>query len=159
MAEITITFNNQVPAPALGYVVKYREAGTGPWNQVTPNPSGSPVVISGLPADKRWEGTIQAKCSLNTSSPEIPWEVDDRIANEHAVNGLGQTAEEACLNDPATEIPLIWSPCAVISGGCVLYTNVEMTARLQGYLFIILNGSLWEMDLNGTIIQFATVQC
>jgi hypothetical protein len=61
MATLTLSFvsNNN---PTNGYIVKYREVGTSQYTTVTPNPTGSPVLISSLGAGVSYEGTIQADC-------------------------------------------------------------------------------------------------
>lgn len=61
MANLTINFvttNN----PTNGYVVKYRQVGTTAYTTVSPNPTGTPVLITGLGAGASYEGTIQADC-------------------------------------------------------------------------------------------------
>lgn len=61
MATLTINFtsNNN---PTNGYIVKYRQVGTSQYTTVSPNPTGSPVLITGLGAGMSYEGTIQADC-------------------------------------------------------------------------------------------------
>lgn len=61
MATLTINFssNNQ---PTNGYIVKYRQVGTSSYTTMTPNPTGSPILITGLGAGLSYEGTIQADC-------------------------------------------------------------------------------------------------
>jgi len=77
MATLTLTFvsdNN----PTNGYIVKYRQVGTIPYTTVTPNPTSSPILISGLGAGASYEGSIQADCgnnrygTLSTFSAVVP---------------------------------------------------------------------------------------
>lgn len=61
MATLTLAFvstNN----PTNGYIVKYRQVGTTQYTTVTPNPTSSPILITGLGAGLTYEGTIQADC-------------------------------------------------------------------------------------------------
>lgn len=61
---LTISFTPPSPAPANGYIVKYRPYGSGgAYTQVMPNPTSSPVTISGLDDSvNQWEGTIESDC-------------------------------------------------------------------------------------------------
>ena len=61
MATLTLTFatNN---TPTNGYIVKYRQVNTTSYTTVTPNPTGSPILITGLGAGASYEGTIQGDC-------------------------------------------------------------------------------------------------
>lgn len=61
MATLTITFNE--PPGITGYIVKYRVKGTiGAYTTIFPNPTTSPVVITGLLAATEYEGTITSNC-------------------------------------------------------------------------------------------------
>lgn len=63
MANLTISFTPASPAPANGYLVQYRIAGTfGAYTVVSPNPTNSPVIIAGLSPGTEYEGIIQADC-------------------------------------------------------------------------------------------------
>jgi len=71
MPNLTITFTPPSPAPSLGYRVKYWNANTpGTVITVSPNPSSSPVVISGLAAGC-YAGTIEAVCSAGVFSSAV----------------------------------------------------------------------------------------
>jgi len=71
MAKLTITFTPPTPAPANGYRVKYRKVGTTAWNTVSPYPTSSPVIITGLENDVNYEGTIEAACDNESFSPLV----------------------------------------------------------------------------------------
>lgn len=62
MAKLTVQFTPPSPAPSNGYRVKYRKAGTTSWNVVSPYPTASPVVISGLENGVAYETTIESAC-------------------------------------------------------------------------------------------------
>jgi hypothetical protein len=80
MADLTITFTPPSPAPLCGYVVKYRLMGETEWITVSPNPTSSPVVITGLDEEATYEGTIQGDCCNGELSPEIPFVVNGPVA-------------------------------------------------------------------------------
>lgn len=75
MATLTISFTPPVSAPSDGYLVNYREVGASVYSQVTPNPTSSPVVITGLDATKAYEGFIQAVCDGTHISIPVPFTV------------------------------------------------------------------------------------
>jgi hypothetical protein len=75
MATLTVSFTAVVPAPADGYIVKYREAGGGSYIQVSPNPTASPVVITGLDGTKAYEGFIQSACESGIMSDPVQFSV------------------------------------------------------------------------------------
>ena len=62
MAKLTIAFTPPSPAPANGYRVRYRKVGTTSYNTISPYPTTSPVVITGLENGVNYEGTIEAAC-------------------------------------------------------------------------------------------------
>src|SRR5665647_3392049 len=68
MATLTLTFTPASPAPANGYVVRYRIKGSlGAYTTVNPNPTGSPVIITGLLAGTEYEGDLGADCGYGFS--------------------------------------------------------------------------------------------
>lgn len=91
MRNIELIFNNATPAPSLGYLIKYREVGTIPWQTLYPNPMNSPVVIPDLPSGKKWEGTIQAICSTTSVGGLKHWSVDDSIPAYIYLTNTGTT--------------------------------------------------------------------
>jgi hypothetical protein len=73
MSTLTITFTPPATAPANGYIVQYRQVGTTPYTTVSPNPTASPVVITGVDGSESWEGLIQADCGSGFSSDALPF--------------------------------------------------------------------------------------
>lgn len=69
MSTLTITFTPPATPPADGYIVKYRAIGTTPYTTVGPNPTASPVVITGLDGSLGWEGTVQSSCGFGVGTP------------------------------------------------------------------------------------------
>ena len=73
MSTLTITFTPPATAPADGYIVQYRAVGTSTYTTVSPNPTSSPVVITGVDGSLSYEGLIQASCGSGFSSDAIPF--------------------------------------------------------------------------------------
>jgi hypothetical protein len=71
MASLTIAFTPPSPAPSNGYRVKYRKVGTTSWNTVSPYPTSSPVIITGLENGVSYETTIESSCDAGVFSPLI----------------------------------------------------------------------------------------
>lgn len=72
MATITITFTPPSPVPANGYRVNYRKVGDTVYTTLSPNPTTSPVTITGVLAGVAYEGTIESDCGGTYSTP-ISW--------------------------------------------------------------------------------------
>lgn len=96
MATLTLTFSSN-NNPTNGYIVKYREEGTTQYTTITPNPTGSPVLISGLGAGVSYEGTIQADCgngqygTLSTFNATVAAKFDMARDPSSASNACGLT--------------------------------------------------------------------
>lgn len=75
MATLTISFTSPSPAPANGFLVKYRKAGDSTYTQVTPNSTTSPVVISGVDGTSAYEGFIQSLCTGSLASDNVQFSV------------------------------------------------------------------------------------
>lgn len=96
MATLTLIFttNNN---PTNGYIVKYRQTGTTQYTTVTPNPTGSPVLITGLGAGLSYEGTIQADCgngqygTVSTFNAVVPAQFNMARDPSSASNACGLT--------------------------------------------------------------------
>lgn len=90
MAEntIIIEFIPCEPAPANGYLVKYRPLGSlGEYRVVSPNQTESPIVIvdENDPPGTSYEGTIQGDCGGGIFGPPSPWE----FGNDQSQSGSG----------------------------------------------------------------------
>lgn len=71
MPNLNISFTPASPAPANGYRVKYWNVNTpGTIITVTPNPSGSPVNISGVSAGC-YAGTVESACAGSQFSSPV----------------------------------------------------------------------------------------
>lgn len=71
MPDLNISFTAASPAPVNGYLVKYWNV-TTPSNVITvsPNPTSSPVTITGVPAGC-YTGTIESACSSGQFSSPV----------------------------------------------------------------------------------------
>lgn len=118
MAVIRITFTEHNPAPAFGYVVKYREVGTLLYTTVTPNPTSSPVDITVLDG-KNWEGTVQAHCDNSTISPAANWTANTPPSGPtfNQFEAAFSATEFGVCNGP---VGLYWSPDIPQGGDVVL---------------------------------------
>lgn len=67
LKTLQIAFTPPSPAPAAGYIVKWRKVGDLLFNTVSPNPIGSPVNIPNVEACGNIEGTIQTNCGGGNS--------------------------------------------------------------------------------------------
>lgn len=60
--HITISFTPSTPAPANGYVVKWKPVSSGTWVTITPNITASPYTIQYVPMCEDVEVCIQSEC-------------------------------------------------------------------------------------------------
>lgn len=98
MATLSISFTPPAPPPADGYSVKYREVGTGTWNNVTPNPTSSPVNIT-VANNKQWEGTVSSQCSESLQSSEVSFTVDGRTEQDNQTYYIYSSITHDCSGD------------------------------------------------------------
>lgn len=75
MATLTLNFTPPSPAPANGYLVSYRKAGDSSYTQVTPNPTSSPVIVTGLDGTSAYEGFIKSLCTGSLASNSVQFSV------------------------------------------------------------------------------------
>lgn len=109
MATLTITFTEATPTPAAGYRVTYWPTGSpGSAVVVTPNPTASPVVITGL-AGTSYSGTIEAACGGGLYSSPQAFSADTTGGDTcdcYTVNTIsGETITVSytdCLGNPAS---------------------------------------------------------
>jgi len=79
MATLNINFTPPSPAPLAGYDVRYRVFGTTDYTTITPNPTSSPVIVTGLLEETTYEGVIRSDCGDGLYSSEIPFTVTGNI--------------------------------------------------------------------------------
>jgi hypothetical protein len=71
--NISVGFTAANPAPANGYIVKWKKASepTSSYVQVVPNPTTSPVTINNVPACEDINVIVQASCGPGFTSQEV----------------------------------------------------------------------------------------
>jgi uncharacterized membrane protein YgcG len=71
--NVSVSFTAANPAPANGYIVKWKKASepTSSYVQVIPNPTVSPVVINNVPACENINVIVQASCGPGFTSQEV----------------------------------------------------------------------------------------
>lgn len=85
--SLQVAFTGSSPAPANGYIVKWRIDGSGnEYTQVYPNPTSSPVTITGVPACEDIEVVMQAQCANSQVSA-----TQTIIATAYPSTGCGTT--------------------------------------------------------------------
>jgi hypothetical protein len=71
MPNLNISFTPASPAPSLGYRVRYWNVNTpGSITTVSPNPSASPVIVTGV-AEGCYAGTVESICSAGVFSSTV----------------------------------------------------------------------------------------
>ena len=69
--NLVVSFTGSNPAPANGYIVKWKTASQNVYTQVIPNPTSSPVTITGVPACEDINVSVQSACGPGSTSPEV----------------------------------------------------------------------------------------
>jgi len=101
---LTITFTAASPAPANGYRVRYWNTNTpGTINTVSPNPTSSPVSVSGLIAGC-YSGTIEASCGGAQFSSVVSF--------------------NACSAATYNPISTYYSPCQILSSNMLTANDI-----------------------------------
>lgn len=93
---IQIDFDPCEPAPANGYLVKYRPLGSDEeWRTVEPNPTDTPVIIvdENDPKGTSYEGTIQGDCGGGKYGVEVPWEAINDESGSASASGSGSDGD------------------------------------------------------------------
>lgn len=150
MPNLTISFTPASPAPALGYRVKYWNVSTpGSITTVSPNPSGSPVVISGVAAGC-YAGTIESACSGGTFSSPVSFNACSPSSNGtiSIINNGGLGAEivdfqPAWFFIQAGSIPV--QNLGTADGGHGGFTGnfgVTITGAMGGCLLLSVNNAI-----------------
>lgn len=160
MAQITVTFNQAVPAPSLGYRIRYRVLNTPTWNTVTPNPTASPVNIT-VPDGYNWEVGVAAICSVKSASPEQYFIVNGAApATSYPNSGYGNTVAASC-SDSVNNNRIFYSSTAAVDFGIgtQLFLDAALTTPITGYTNVFSNGANWDINNQGQVIAYSSVQC
>lgn len=67
MGNLTVNITSST-VPANGFIVKYRQIGSSNYTLVSPNPTSSPVVITGIDNTKAFEGYVESSCTQSFTS-------------------------------------------------------------------------------------------
>lgn len=107
MYTLTISFTEATPTPASGYRVTYWPTGSpGSAVVVSPNPTSSPVVISGLTAAS-YDGTIESACGGGVYSGSQAFSAATSGCMCYTVNvlsgGVATFTYTNCFGDSVTE--------------------------------------------------------
>lgn len=135
--SIQIDFTAPSIAPAEGYRVKWRVAGTSAYTTVSPNPTTSPVVIAQVPVCTNLEGTIEASCGNgNYGSPVAFVVAADATAS--GGNGTITGTNSANCNGGATGTIVTTNAFSKIS---LTTTYYSLTGTMQGATLTIRDAS------------------
>lgn len=69
--NLVINFTAADPAPANGYIVKWKTASQSVYTQVFPNPTTSPVTVTNVPACEDINVSVQSACGPGSTSSEV----------------------------------------------------------------------------------------
>lgn len=122
MATLTLTFTSD-NNPTKGYIVKYREVNTSQYTTLTPNPTGSPILITGLGAGLSYEGTVQADCGNGQYGTVSTFSAT--VAAEFNLARDPSSASNACALTNFNYT--IYAAVPVLQVGTQLYTDSSLT--------------------------------
>jgi hypothetical protein len=69
--NLVVSFTGSNPAPANGYIVKWKTASQNSYTQVFPNPTSSPITINAVSACEDINVSVQSACGPGFSSSEV----------------------------------------------------------------------------------------
>jgi hypothetical protein len=151
MATLTITFSSD-NNPTNGYIVKYRQVGTTQYTKIEQNPTGSPIIITGLGSGVTYEGTIQGDCGNGQYGATSTFTAT--VAARFNMSRDPSSATNACglTNYNYTFYAAV--PVLVVS--TQLYANADLsTAYTTGGYFS--NGTnVYQISSLGTVLSVAT---
>lgn len=104
MAKLTIAFTAPSPAPVNGYRVRYRKVGTTSYNTISPYPTASPVVITGLENGVNYEGSIEAACADGLFSSVVAFSA----ATPHSFVQCGASISNTYSGNNAYSYPAVY---------------------------------------------------
>lgn len=150
MATLTISFSSN-NNPTNGYIVKYRQVGTVPYTTVTPNPTGSPILISSLGAGVSYEGTIQADCgngqygSISTFSATVAAKFDMARDPSSASNACGLTNFNYTF----------YAAVAVLVTGTQLYNDAALSSAYTTGGYYSDGTNVYQVSSSGVVLSVA----
>lgn len=69
--DVIVTFNAANPAPANGYIVKWKLASDSLYTTVSPNPTASPVTIYSVPSCQNIDVSVESQCGPGFQSQPV----------------------------------------------------------------------------------------
>lgn len=157
MATLTLEFDSD-NNPTNGYIVKYRQVGTTAYTTVTPNPTGSPIIITGLGSGATYEGTVQGDCGngkLGTVST-----FNATVAAEFNMYRDPSSAGNACSmanNQSNSSVFTFYAAVPVIQVNTQLYNDAELSSAFttQGYY----SDGVYAYQVNSIGVVVAKTPC
>lgn len=132
MPNLNISFTPVSPAPANGYRVKYWNVNTpGTIITVTPNPTGSPVSISGV-AEGCYAGTVESACSGSQFSSPVSFNACSPSPTYYYYTGLlcgggVQQSFRSTLSNLADQNKIVKALCSACGNTEQCFDNVSPT--------------------------------
>lgn len=149
-SSLTISFTPASPTPANGYRVKYWPTGSpGSVVLVSPNPTSSPVSITGL-TGLDYSGTIEAACSGGQYSTPVSFSASTSpvayIISSGAYGNPGVcsgTTSVPVYADPGNNVPIV---------GLTLYTTYNSATFLgdnssTAWFLLEKGGVKWKIQI------------
>lgn len=113
MGKIQINFTAPSPAPANGYRVRYKKTTDSSYLTVVPNPTSSPVLISGVENGVSYNVSIEADCgSENYSTVVTSTAAPTKTFTSCPANLSGSDASSSYFLYPASYID-VFNPAIV----------------------------------------------
>jgi hypothetical protein len=151
MPQITLNFttNNN---PTKGYIVKYREVGTSQYTIISPNPTSSPIIITGLGSGLSYEGTIQADCGNGQYGTVSTFNAT--VAATFNVSRDPSSATAACAL--TTRNYTFYAGVAVLQVGTQLYSNITLTTAYTSPGYYSDGTWVYQVNASGIVLSKAT---
>lgn len=127
--SLVVSFTGSNPAPANGYIVKWKTASQSLYTQVVPNPTASPVTITNVPACENINVSVQSACAPGSTSSEVTTTVTGLSVPLRCGCGYQGTTEElAFYNYP--NIPIDFTG---IQNGSTITLAYDVISRINRF--------------------------
>jgi hypothetical protein len=130
MSTLTVSFTPSSPTPSNGYRVKYwLTSAPGTIYTVTPNPTTSPVTITGL-SGTNYSGTIEAACSGGQYSTPVSFSasITPTVLDVIATNNINS---ESAINEILIGASSIHTTPVVSGGGGIQMFTTSLVSGSQ----------------------------
>jgi len=155
---LTISFTPANPAPSNGYRVRYWATSSPDIvTTVSPNPTSSPVTISGLIFNS-YAGTIEAACGGGNYSSITSFSASTSGTSYNAIS----TYYIPCVITSSNNLTA--NDIYFISGVTDIATGVQLYNSVGGAITTVsmiadLNGNLYNVDSNGVVTTYTGIVC